>query len=560
MRRIAAFLGAVALAACAPVTPRPMADLLVIGGTVWTGDPAAPEAEALAVRHGRVVAVGRRADVERWRGPATTVLDVAGGFVSPGFIDSHVHFLAGGLALLSVQLRDARTPEEFVARIRAAAQRLPPGTWILGGDWDHTLWGGRLPDRRWIDSVTPEHPVWVRRLDGHMALANTLALRRAGIDRSTPDVPGGEIVRDAQGEPTGVLKDNAMALVDRAVPDPSPAQLDRALEAAMAHVARFGVTTVVHMGTWDDLAVFRRAHAAGRLRTRIVAAVPLATWARLRDTIAARGRGDDWLRLGLLKGFADGSLGSHTALFHEPYTDDPRTRGLQVTPTDSLAAWIAGADRAGLQVAIHAIGDAANTLVLDLYERLLRTHGPRDRRFRIEHAQHLRPQDIPRFAALGVIPSMQPYHAIDDGRWADSVIGAERARTTYAFRSLRDAGARLAFGSDWFVAPPDPRLGLYAAATRRTLDGRHPDGWVPEQKISVEEALVAYTRDAAYAIFAEDRLGVLRPGAWADFVVLAADPRRVPPERLPTLPVLRTVVAGQTVYEAADSSSEVAGP
>ena len=548
------------LAACAPMARPRTADLLVVGGTVWTGAPGAPDAEALAVREGRVLAVGRRAEVERWRGPATVVLHVGGGFVAPGFIDSHVHFLAGGLALLSVQLRDARTPEAFVARIRDAARRLPPGTWILGGDWDHTQWGGRLPDRAWIDSVTPQHPVWVRRLDGHMALANSLALRRAGIDRATPDVPGGEIVRDGRGEPTGVLKDNAMALVDRVVPEPTAAQLDQALEAAMTHVARFGVTTVVHMGTWEDVAVFRRARAAGRLRTRVVAAVPLATWARLRDTVAAHGLGDDWLRLGLLKGFADGSLGSHTALFHEPYTDDPRARGLQVTPTDSLYAWILGADRAGLQVAVHAIGDAANTLVLDLFARIAREHGPRDRRFRIEHAQHLRPSDIPRFAALGVIASAQPYHAIDDGRWADSVIGPERAQTTYAFRSLLDAGARLAFGSDWFVAPPDPLAGVYAAVTRRTLDGRHPEGWVPSQKISAEEALAAYTREAAYAIFADGRLGVLRPGAWADFVVLEADPRRVPPDRLGEVRVRRTVVGGRTVYDAAEASAEPRSP
>ncbi|HKP74554.1 MAG TPA: amidohydrolase family protein, partial [Longimicrobiaceae bacterium] len=300
---------------------------------------------------------------------------------------------------------------------------------------------------------------------------------------------------------------------------------------------------------WGDLQAFRRARDAGRLRTRISAAVPLDSWARLRDTVTARGRGDEWLRIGGLKGFVDGSLGSHTAAMHEPFSDDPRGTGLLVTPPDSLYAWTAAADRAGLQVMVHAIGDRANTIILDIFERVAREDGPRDRRFRVEHAQHLRAADIPRFGRLGVIPSMQPYHAIDDGRWAEAVIGPERARGTYAFRTLIDTGARPAFGSDWFVAPPTPLEGIYAAVTRRTLDDKHPGGWVPEQKITVEEALRAYTADAAYAAFAEAEKGTLEPGKLGDFVVIDRDLRGIPPETLRDAQVLMTVVGGTVVYQ-----------
>jgi predicted amidohydrolase YtcJ len=481
------------------------------------------------------------------------VIDLAGKFVVPGFIDTHVHFIDGGFRLASVQLRDATTREEFVARIEAFAATVPPGTWITGGDWDHTLWGGELPRREWIDDVTPQHPVWVSRLDGHMALANTAALRAAGIGRGAADVEGGEIVRDARGELTGLLKDNAMSLVDPKVPPAAAAMQDRALDAAMNYVAARGVTTIHNMGSWADLDVLARAWRSGRLATRVYAAVPLSTWARLRDVIAAKtygsdGRGDAWLRIGVLKGFVDGSLGSHTAAFHEPFADAPDDRGLFVNTPDDLSTWIAGADGAGLHVAVHAIGDRANATLLDIYERVIKAHGPRDRRFRIEHAQHLAPADIPRFAALGVVSSMQPYHAIDDGRWAERVIGPKRSQTTYAFRSLLDARAVLAFGSDWFVAPPTPLEGIYAAVTRRTLDDRNPDGWVPTQKITVEEALTAYTRGAAYASFEEGVKGTLAPGMLADITVIDRDLRSMPPAEIRDAKVVSTIVGGKTVF------------
>ena len=531
--------------------------LAVVNARVWTGDARRPWADALAVRGERIAAVGSSAEVKKLAaGTGARVVDARGQMLLPGFVDAHVHFVDGGFRLASVQLRDARTPAEFTRRVRDFAATVPKGTWITGGDWDHQNWGGSLPERAWLDSVTPDHPVWVSRLDGHMALANSLALRLAGVTRETAELPGGTIVRDAAGAPAGVLKDNAMALVDRAVPPPAPELSDRALEAAMAYVARQGVTSVHNMGSWSDVAVFERAHADGRLRTRIYAAVPLESWERLRDTVAARarrgegdGRGDAWLRLGALKGFADGSLGSHTAAMLRPFTDSPGDSGFFVTTADELYARTAGADRAGLHVLVHAIGDLAIRTQLDVFERVAREHGTRDRRFRIEHAQHLDPTDVPRFARLGVIASMQPYHAIDDGRWAERVVGPERSRTTYAFRSLLDARARVAFGSDWFVAPPTPLEGIYAAVTRRTLDGAHPGGWVPEQRITVEEALRAYTAAGAYASFEETEKGTLERGKLADFVLVDRDLTRVPPERIREAAVTLTVVGGRVVHE-----------
>ena len=523
--------------------------LAVVNARAWTGDPQRPWADGIAISGERIAAVGSSAEIRKLTGSGARVIDARGMMLVPGFIDSHVHFLDGGFGLASVQLRDAKTPSEFIARVNAFAASAPPGTWITEGNWDHERWGGELPRREWIDSVTPNTPVWVNRLDGHMGLANGAALRAAGVTRATADVEGGTIVRDSSGEPTGVLKDNAMALVGRVVPPPSNEQLDRALDAAMQFVAEQGVTSVHHMGSWSDLAVFERAHAARRLRTRIYAAVPLSTWERLRDTVAARGRGDAWLKRGALKGFVDGSLGSHTAAFFDPFSDAPHDRGLLVNTPDDLYAWTSGADRAGLHVMVHAIGDRAINLILGIFDRVARENGSRDRRFRVEHAQHIAPSDLPRFASLGVIASMQPYHAIDDGRWADKVIGVERARTTYAFRSLLDTRARVAFGSDWYVAPPTPLEGIYAAVTRRTIDEKRPEGWVPEQKISVEEALRAYTIDAAYAEFAESQKGSLVRGKLADFVLIDRDLTRIPPETIRDARVTMTVVGGNAVFD-----------
>ena len=524
------------------------ATLIVVGGRVWTAEAGAPWAEAVAIRGDRILAVGSRREIEALANQETQVVDAAGGLVTPGFVDAHVHLFDGGRNLKSVQLRDADSQREFVDRIAEYVATLEPGQWVLGGDWDHTLWGGELPARDWIDAATPDNPVWIQRLDGHMALANSLALEQAGVDDSAVVPEGGAIERDSSSRITGLLRDNAMSLVEHAVPRPTARQLLEELQAATAYLHANGVTCVGHMGSLEELRALRAARAAGQLQVRVHAATPLAQWKLLVDEIASNGRGDDWVAAGGLKGFVDGSLGSHTAAMLEPFDDTPTGRGLLVNSEDDLYGWISSADAAGLQVMVHAIGDRAIRLQLDLFERVAKENGPRDRRFRIEHAQHIHPADLPRFGKLGVLASMQPYHAIDDGRWAEGVIGHERSKTTYAFRELLDTGAQLAFGSDWFVAPASAIEGVYAAVTRRTLDGKHPEGWIPAQQITVEEALRAYTLGAAYAMFAEDRIGSIRAGKLADLVVLDVDVTRTTTSDINQARVTHTVVGGRVVY------------
>ena len=531
----------------------PSASLVVTGARVWTGDPDLPWAEAVAVSGEEIVAVGSAEDIASFIGDATEVIESNGGMLVPGFIDAHVHFLAGGSTLASVQLRDAQTPEEFVQRVGAFAETAEPGEWITGGTWDHTNWGGELPRRDWIDSVTQGNPLWISRLDGHMALANSVALKQAGVDADTPDVAGGEIIRDEDGRPTGILKDNAMLLVQEAMPEPTERQLDIYLDAAMRYVAANGVTTVHDMfdnvaDGWVGLETYRRAEARGDLITRIYAVTPLGEWQKLKDDIDRNGRGNEWLKTGGVKGFMDGSLGSHTAAMLEPFTDTPDRSGFLLDSLGNLRAMAVGADAAGLQLNIHAIGDKAIRDLLDNFHDVAQENGERERRFRMEHAQHIHPDDIPRFAVQDVIASMQPYHAIDDGRWAEDVIGSERARTTYAFKSLIDSGAHVALGSDWYVAPPNPIEGIYAAVTRQTLDGKNPDGWVPEQKITVEQALRGYTYEGAYASFEEDRKGMIKIGMLADMVLLDRDLTAIPAETIRETKVLKTVVGGRVVY------------
>ncbi|HVN06356.1 MAG TPA: amidohydrolase, partial [Bryobacteraceae bacterium] len=482
------------------------ATLVLLNGKVWTVNPAQPRAEAVACVGNHIAAVGSNDEIRKWIGPTTETIDLAGKLLLPGFNDSHVHFYDGGDNLAGVQLRTAKSEAEFRDRIAAFAAKLPAGRWITGGNWDHENWTpARLPTRQLIDAVSASHPVFVNRLDGHMALANSEALKLAGITRETPDPPGGTIVHDAAGDPTGVLKDAAMGRVYRVIPAPSPEQIADAVRAAMRYAAENGVTSVQDMSAAPEiLRVYQTLRARGELTVRISGHQPLASWERLAAIGLHAAFGGEKLQIGGLKGFADGSLGSTTALFFQPYLDAPNTSGLansEMIPVSRMQNRILGADRAGLQVAIHAIGDKANHTVLDMYEEAERQDGPRDRRFRIEHAQHLLRDDIPRFGKLHVIASMQPYHCIDDGRWAEKRIGPERAKTTYAFRTLLDTGAVLAFGSDWPVAPMEVLMGIYGAATRRTLDGKHPDGWVPEQKITVAKAIHAYTMGSAYASF-----------------------------------------------------------
>jgi predicted amidohydrolase YtcJ len=528
-------------------------DLVIINARVHTMDTQAPLAEAVAVYGNRIVAVGQGQEIRQMAGPGTRVVDAGGKLVLPGFNDSHVHFLSGGFQLSNVDLRDAATPQEFAERIRRFAEKLPRGRWLTGGDWDHERWpGAPLPTRELIDRLTPETPVFVSRLDGHMALANSLALKMAGVTRETKDPPGGLIVRDPQtGEPTGILKDAAQSFVWRVIPEPSFEEKLAAARAATEYAARLGVTSVQDMSAGNGVGVYQSLLERGQLKTRIYAVSPLPDWERLGRTGVRARFGSDMLRIGGLKGFADGSLGSTTALFFEPYLDQPATRGLagdEMFPEGSMLKRVREADERGLQVMIHAIGDRANDEILSIFEQVSKENGARDRRFRIEHAQHIRSQDIPRFGRGRVIASVQPYHAIDDGRWAEKRIGHRRALTTYAFRSLLDAKATLAFGTDWTVAPLNPMLSIYAAVTRRTLDGKNPAGWIPEQKITVEEAVRAYTVGSAFAEFAEDAKGTLAPGKLADMVILSQDIFNIDPAEIEKTRIVMTIMDGRIVY------------
>lgn len=535
----------------------PMAETILLNGHIWTGTEDSPEVEALAVVQNRILKTGSNKEIKKLAGPGTRVLDLQGRLVLPGFIDAHTHFLNGGLALRSVQLRECRSREEFVSRIAAKARELPAGSWILNGDWDHQQFSPPvLPTRDWIDAVTPDHPVCVNRFDGHMVLVNSLALKLAGINKNTVSPPGGEIVRDPKtGEPTGILKDAAADLVYAVIPPPSLEEKKDAVRIALKEAAANGVTSVHDMSEAASFEVYQELLAAGELTARLYVYLQIPeieSFLRLR---IKSGFGHPFLRLAGLKGFVDGSLGSATALFFEPYSDNPQAYGLLAShmfPEGIMEQRLRQADRAGLQVAIHAIGDRANAILLDLMEKIWAENGPRDRRWRIEHCQHLRKTDIERFGKLGLVASVQPYHAIDDGCWAEKKIGPERARTTYAFKSLQKAGAVLVFGSDWTVAPLNPLAGIYAAVTRRTLDGRNPEGWIPEEKVTLEEAIRSYTIRAAYAEFSEKEKGSLEPGKLADLVVIDRDLFRLRPEEITQARVALTMVDGRVVYSSPD--------
>lgn len=524
------------------------ADKIYFNAKIWTGDSENPRADAIAVKGNEIVYVGK--DYKPFEGSHTEMIDLGGKLMTPGFIDNHTHFLSGGYNLSAVDLRKAKTPQEFISILKEFCQKQNDGRWILGGDWDHEAWGGELPSRSWIDSVTGNHPVFVNRYDGHMALANSKALELAGINKNTTVPAGGEMKKDAKGEYTGVLKDEAMGLLNKVIPDPSEKELDDYLKVAIKHAFENGVTQVhdvASYGGWIDLAAYRRNYANQKLDLRIYSFVPLGTWKKLDSLCKREGKGDDMLRWGALKGFMDGSLGSTTAWFYKPYLDDPKTSGLNVTDTTDMRNWVLAADSAGLHIAVHAIGDRANDFVLNVFEEAAKKNAA-DHRFRIEHAQHLSEQAIVRFADLNVIPSMQPYHTIDDGRWAYKRLDDERLLGTYAFKSLLDAKAKLTFGSDWTVAPLKPLQGIYAAVTRKTLDDKNPHGWYPEQKISVEQAVKCYTTNNAYAGFQENKTGMLKKGMLADFIVLDENIFEIAPEEIKNVKVMRTIVNGKQVY------------
>jgi predicted amidohydrolase YtcJ len=534
--------------------------MVALHGKIWTENPRQTEAEALAVSGHRIFAIGTDAEISKLAGPQTRILDLEGRRVVPGFNDAHVHLFWGGQGLASVQLTDVRSREEFTARMATFAKTQPGGAWIVDGNWDEQKWSPvELPSHEWIDAVTPNNPVSVQRSDGHQILANALAMKLAGVDKNTKDVVGGTIVRDAEGNPTGIFKDAAKDLIARVIPPPTDDQVDAALLAAQKYALDNGVTSVQDMGFTGAEAAdmearvvrgYQRLMAQSKWKVRVAARFPLAEDARYRALGITTNFGNDTLVIGSLKAFADGSLGSATAWFEQPFDDQPGNKG---QPSEDLAdperffSELQAADKAGNHIATHAIGDLANKTILDMYERLEKEDGPADRRLRIEHAQTLRPQDIPRFGQLHVIASVQPYHAIDDGRWAETRLGHERAKNTYAFRSLLDSGAVLALGTDWFVAPINPMLTIYAATTRRTLDGKHPDGWFPEQKLTVEQAVHAYTVGSAFAESQDDIKGTLEPGKLADFDVLSDDIFHIDPVQIEKVKMVTTVLGGEVV-------------
>lgn len=533
---------------------KPAADLIITNAKIWTVDNQRPKAEAVAVIGDRIAAVGSAAEIDAWRGTATRVVDAGGKLLLPGFNDAHVHFSSAGANLDNVGLNDAATPEEFARRIGEYAGKLPKGEWVLGGNWDEQRWAKPdLPTKDLIDAATPSTPVFVNRHDGHMSLANSVALKLAGVTAKTPDPPGGEIVRDAQGRPTGILKDAAQNYVWRVMPPMSTERRTRAVKRALAHAASVGVTSVQDMGPeYADVAIYASLENRGELTTRIYAVPTIEAWQDQAKLGLHRAFGSSYLRLGGLKGFADGSLGSTTAYFFDPYLDAPNTRGLladQMIPLSKMRERMMGGDAAGLQLCIHAIGDAAISKVLDLFTDVRKADGDADRRWRIEHSQHVAPKDFQRYAQLGVIASVQPYHAIDDGQWAEKRIGPERAKTTYAFKTFAANGVRLAFGTDWDVAPLNPMLGIYAAVTRETLDGKHPNGWIPQEKITVAQAVEAYTLGSAYAEFQDREKGSITPGKLADMVLLSDDIFSITPRTIKDAKVEQTVVAGRIVYE-----------
>jgi len=528
------------------------ADRVFKNARFWTIDSAQPLASVIGVKNSRITYLGDEIPDGLVTG-STEVIDLENHFALPGMIDTHLHLLHGGFSLSQIDLRTCQSKTEFIQRIADYAKKLPKGEWILSGNWDHTLWPGEpLPERTWIDKITPDNPVFINRLDGHMALANSLALKMAGIDKNVKTPPGGVIVHSSDGEITGIFKDAAMNLVSRIQPEPSLEFKLLAAENAVDYLLQNGITSAHDMGTLTDLEVYKKLIEQNKLKVRLTSYIPITSWEELK-TLDNGAVDKNLLKVNGVKGFMDGSLGSGTAKFIEPYTNDPTNRGVwdeQAIPLEKMYDRLRAVDQLQKQVAVHAIGDEANTTLLEFYGKIKNATPERqDHRFRIEHAQHLRVDDISKFSKYGVVACMQPYHCIDDGRWAEERIGYERCRTTYAFRSLLDSKAVLAFGSDWYVAPVSPMWGIYAAVTRRTLDDQYPNGWIPEQKISVEEAIRCYTINGAYADFSENEKGSLEINKLADFVVLSEDITKIDPVKIKDVQVLKTVVGGDVVYE-----------
>lgn len=535
--------------------PTPLAapaDVIIVNATIYTVDPGRPRAEALAIRDGRVLVVGASTEVLAFRGAATTIIDAGGRAMVPGLHDAHGHFLGLGQSLQQLDLRGATSAADVAARVAARVTTAPASRWIVGRGWDQNTWADTAwPTAAALDAVAPTHPVYLSRVDGHAALVNTAALTLAGITSATPDPAGGRIIRDAAGAPTGVLVDGAMGLVSRLVPPPSAETLREQVALADAACARLGLTTVHDAGVSQATArLYRTLADEDGLATRLYVMLsppapdgpplppPLVGWADQQLTVRA------------VKLVADGALGSRGAHLLEPYADEPETRGLAVTSPEALYAQTLAVVRAGYQPAIHAIGDRANRDVMDVFARVqAEVPGSRGLRMRNEHAQILHPAEIPRFAALDVIASMQPTHATSDMAWVPTRIGEARAqRGAYVWQTLVKAGARLASGSDFPVEDPNPMHGFYAAVTRQTRDGRPTGGWMPHERLTREQALRSFTLDAAYAAHLEADLGMLRPGKLADLVVLSQDIMQVPAAAIPDTTVVLTMVGGRIVH------------
>jgi predicted amidohydrolase YtcJ len=525
-------------------------------GRIYTNDPAEPWAESMAVADGKIVCIGKMAHV---------LLDCGGSeqsaetvhlhekFVMPGFNDAHVHLGSAGADALAVELRGVKSPEEMQKRIAEAVAHHKEGEWVTGSGWDHTLWPDkRFPNRQQLDAVAPKNPVILTHISGHVAVANSLALKNAEIDKSTPNPQGGEIEHDGLGEPTGMLKEAAaMALVRVRIPDPSMEERRRGIEIVLANAARNGVTSLQDNSAWEDFQVYQQLKEEGKLTARITEWLSFnASLNELQDRRAQGGTTDPWLKTGALKAVTDGALGSRTAAMLEPYSDDPSTTGIFTYDPDKLRAMAIERDKAGFQLNFHAIGDRANRICLDVFEAVVKANGRRDRRDRIEHAQVVAPMDFQRFAELKVIASMQPSHQTTDMRWAEDRVGNERIKGAYAWNTMIKNGVRLAFGTDYPVEPISPFRGLYACVTRERPEGGPRNGWEPQEKISLADCIRAYTSGSAHAQFEEGKKGELKLGEYADFLVLSDDLTKIPPSQYTNVRVLRTVVGGKTVYQA----------
>ncbi len=502
---------------------------------------------ALAIRGDRIIAVGSNREIQKLKGRKTIVINLGGRFVLPGFNDAHTHLASGGFTKLRVNLEGSKSLEEMKARIAERAKTAGEGEWLTGRGWDHTLWpGAKLPTRQDLDSVSGSHPAVFVRVDGHIAIANTAALKAGGISRETPDLPGGKIDRDESGEATGILRETSKDALLAKVPPPTPAQRRRAIELALADAAHWGVTSAQDNSEWEDFLVYEQLQREGKLTLRITEWLPFGESLEvLKQRRASHPADDPMLRTGMLKGYTDGSLGSRTAALFAPYSDDPKNTGLPQFEQEKLNQMTKERADAGFQIGFHAIGDRGAEMALEAYARAGATLG---RRFRIEHAQVLTPEQFKKFRDLGVIASMQPNHLLTDMNWAIDRIGPERAKHSYPWREFSDNGVRLAFGTDYPVEPITPFRGLYAAVTRKNEAGAA--SYFPEQKLTIDEAIAACTTGSAYAEFAEEGKGTLAPGMLADFVVLDRDITKVPPAQILKARVLRTVVGGKTVYEA----------